>query len=261
MPSPKRLKIDQRRRRILDMLARNGQVSISDLSTELEATPVTIRSDLAALGEEGLLERISGGAVPRVRSILNRGAFSRHSENQEAKLLIAAAAVKLVLDGETLFINSGTTSYYTARELKLRKNLKVVTNSIPVALELGEVPSFRVILLGGDINTQYSFTYGNNVLEHLRQFRADKTILSMDGIRADAGLTTYHAEEAVVNRVMIERSRETLIVADQRKLGYESFSFVSDLSSVSYLITDAREGEEDAVKEFEKSGLKIIFAD
>ena len=261
MPSPRRLKIDQRRRRILDMLARNGQVLISELSTELEATPVTIRSDLAALGEEGLLERISGGAVPRVRNILNRGAFSRHSENQEAKLLIASAAVKLVLDGETLFINSGTTSYYTARELKLRKNLKVVTNFIPVALELGEVPSFRVILLGGDINTQYSFTHGNNVLEHLRQFRADKTILSMDGIRADAGLTTYHAEEAVVNRVMIERSRETLIVADQRKLGYESFSFVSDLSSVSCLITDAREGEEYAVKELEKSGLKIIFAD
>jgi DeoR/GlpR family transcriptional regulator of sugar metabolism len=254
--SPRGLKIDQRRKRILDMLSRNGQVWVSELSAELGATPVTIRSDLAALGEEGLLERITGGAVSRSGGILSRDVH--HAENREAKLRIAAAAAELILDGETLFINSGTTAYYTARELKIRKNLKVVTNSIPVALELGDVPGFRVILLGGDINVQYSFTYGNNTLEHLRQYRANKTILSMDGIRADVGLTTYHAEEAVVNRLMMERSEGTIVVADRRKLGYESFSFVSGLSSVSCLITDAGEGEHPAMEEFKKSGLRII---
>jgi DeoR/GlpR family transcriptional regulator of sugar metabolism len=258
--SPKGLKIDQRRKRILDILSRNGQVWVSELSAELGATPVTIRSDLAALGEEGLLERITGGALPRVRNLLSRGGQPRHPENREVKLRIAAAAARLILDGETLFINSGTTAYYTARELKVRKNLKVVTNSIPVALELGDIPSFRVILLGGDINVQYSFTYGTNVLDHLRQFRAGKTILSMDGIRADAGLTTYHAEEAVVNRIMMERSDETLIVADQRKLGHESFSFVSGLASVSCLITGPPEGDRACMEELEKSGLRIIIA-
>jgi len=251
------LKIDLRRRRILDILSRNGQVWVSELSAELGATPVTIRSDLAALEDEGLLERIFGGAVPRVRNVLSRGAFSQDHENKEAKIRIAAVAVKSVMDGETLFMNSGTTAYYAARELKLRKNLKIVTNSIPIALELGEVPSFKVILLGGDINVQYSFTHGINAIEQLGQYRADKTILSMDGIHATVGLTTYHAEEAVVNRLMMERAKETIIVADQRKLGHKSFSFVSDLSSVSFLISDAKETDP-ALEEFREAGLKII---
>ena len=257
MLSPRGLKIDVRRRRILDALSRNGQVWVSELSAELGATPVTIRSDLMALEEEGLLERIFGGAIPRVRNVLNRGAFSQDHENKDAKIRIAAAAVKFVLDGETLFINSGTTAYYAARELKLRKNLKIVTNSIPIALELGEVPSFKVILLGGDVNVQYSFTYGNNVMEQLEQYRADKTILSMDGIHSAVGLTTYHSEEAVVNRLMMERASQTVIVADQRKLGYKSFSYVSDLSQISCLITDAHETDP-GIEELRQTGLKII---
>jgi DeoR/GlpR family transcriptional regulator of sugar metabolism len=260
MPPSKGLKIDQRRKRILDILSRDGQVWVSELSAALETTPVTIRNDLAALGEEGHLERINGGALKRTRNILNREGLSRMSGNREAKMRIAAAACELIRDGETLFINSGTTAYYTALELKRRKSLNVVTNSIPIALELGDVPSFRLILLGGDINAQYSFTYGNNVVEQLRQFRANKTILSMDGVRPDVGLTTYHAEEAVVNRVMMERSEETIIVADQSKLGYESFSFVSDLSSVSCLVTDVKEGENPLMEELKNAGLRIIMA-
>jgi DeoR/GlpR family transcriptional regulator of sugar metabolism len=260
MTLSKGLKIDQRRKRILDILSRNGQVRVSELSAELGATPVTIRSDLSALGENGYLERIAGGAVPRVRNIYNGESQTRKPENQEVKKRIAAAAAELIRDGETLFINSGTTTYYTAIELKRRKNLNVVTNSIPIALELGSLPSFRVILLGGDINAHYSFIYGNNALEQLRRFRADKTILSIDGIRPGEGLTTYHAEEAVVNRTMIERSGETIIVADQSKLGRESFSFVAGLSSVSCLVTNAQERDAPHLAELEKTGIKIILA-
>jgi DeoR/GlpR family transcriptional regulator of sugar metabolism len=260
MAPSKGLKIDRRRKRILDILSRDGQVWVSELSAALKTTPVTIRNDLAALGEEGHLERINGGAIRRTRNILGREGLTRMAGNREVKTRIAAAASELIRDGETLFINSGTTAYYTALELKRRKSLNVVTNSIPVALELGDFPSFRVILLGGDINAQYSFTYGNNVVEQLRQFRASKTILSIDGVRADVGLTTYHAEEAVINRVMMERSEETIVVADRSKLGYESFSFVSDLSSVSYLITDAGEGENCLLEELKNTGLRILKA-
>ncbi|MDR2759987.1 MAG: DeoR/GlpR family DNA-binding transcription regulator [Spirochaetaceae bacterium] len=260
MAVAKGLKIDLRRKRILEILSRDGQVWVSALAAELGTTPVTIRNDLAALGDEGYLERISGGAVKRVRGILSNGVHSRRAENREAKMRIAIAAAELIKDGQTLFINSGTTTYYTALELKRHKNLNIVTNSISVALELGDIPSFRVILLGGDINVHYSFTHGNNALEQLRQFKANKTILSMDGIHLNAGLTTYHAEEAAVNRVMMERSEETIVVADQSKLGYESFSFVADLFSVSYLVTDLEEDEDALVVELKRAGLRIITA-
>ncbi|MDR3144751.1 MAG: DeoR/GlpR family DNA-binding transcription regulator [Treponema sp.] len=258
MPSPKGLKIDLRRKRILEMISRNGQVWVSELSAELGATPVTIRSDLSALAEEGHLERISGGAIMRVRNIFNSGIKNPKPENQETKKRIAAGAAKLIHDGETLFINSGTTAYYTALELKRCKNLNIVTNSIPIALELGDVSSFRIILLGGEINTRYSFVYGNNALEQLQKFRANKTILSMDGIHVNAGLTTYHAEEATLIRMMMERSGETIVVADRRKLGYESFSFVSDLSQVTYLVTDVSPEEIPCAAELKNAGLNII---
>jgi DeoR/GlpR family transcriptional regulator of sugar metabolism len=261
MPASKGLKIDIRRKRILEILARAGQVRVSDLSLELGATPVTIRSDLAALKEDGYLERTSGGAIQSVNNLYNMEFQRRRQENALIKKRIASAAAELVKNGETLFINSGTTTYYTAVVLKGHKNLNVVTNSLPVAIELGDVPTFRVILLGGDINSHYSFTYGINALEQLRLFKADKTILSMDGIRADAGLTTYHAEEAVINRTMMERAGETIIVADHRKIGYESFSFVSSLSAAAFLVTDIDEGLKPAIKDIENAGPRIITVD
>jgi DeoR/GlpR family transcriptional regulator of sugar metabolism len=258
MAAAKGLKIDLRRKRILELLSRDGQVWVSALSAELDTSLVTIRSDLSALEEEGHLERISGGALKRNKSLFSPRSSSQSSDNLESKKLIAAAAAELVRDGETLFINSGTTVYFMALELKRRKNLNIVTNSIPVAMELGDVPTFRVILLGGEINVHYSFIYGNTALEQLRQYRADKTILSMDGIRSDTGLTTYHAEEAPVNRTMMERSGKTIIVADKRKLGYESFSFVSDLSSVSYLVTDAGDEDISQAGNLKEAGFTII---
>jgi DeoR/GlpR family transcriptional regulator of sugar metabolism len=258
MPASKGLKIDIRRKRILEILSRDGQVRVSRLSGELGATPVTIRSDLAALYADGYLERTAGGAVQSVKNFYNMNFQRRRQENAHIKKRIASVAADMINDGETLFINSGTTTYYTAVELKRRKNLNVVTNSLPVAMELADVPTFRIILLGGDINAQYSFSYGVNALEQLRQFKADKTILSMDGISAGAGLTTYHAEEAVINRTMMERSNETIIVADNRKIGHESFSFVSPLSAAACLVTNTDGVTAGIAAGLENAGLRIV---
>ena len=260
MVSPKRLKIDYRRKKILELLSKKGRVWVSELSEELGTTPVTIRNDLAALGDEGLLDRVSGGAVQRVNNYYNVELHLRRQDNDDIKKRIAETAAALISDGETLFINSGTTTYFTAIELKKRKNLNIVTNSIPIAMELGTVSGFTVMLLGGEINTQYSFTCGINTLEQLRHFKADKTLLSMDGIDARCGLTTYHAEEAVINRTMIERSRETIITADHTKIGYESFSFVEDLHAGLTLVTDEQDPEASFLEEIEKAGVHIILA-
>ncbi|MDR1947998.1 MAG: DeoR/GlpR family DNA-binding transcription regulator [Spirochaetaceae bacterium] len=261
MPASKGLKIDVRRKRILEILARDGQVRVAQISEELGVTPVTVRSDLSALKEDGYLERISGGAIQTVKNFYNLEFQQRRQQNAFVKKRIASAAADLIQDGETLFINSGTTTYYTAIELKRHKSLNIVTNSLLVAMELGDVPTFRVILLGGDINTQYSFTYGVNVLEQLKQFKADKTILSMDGISVNSGLTTYHAEEAVVTRAMVERAGKTILVADHSKIGYESFSFVLDLSAASCLVTDAGDNAAPKIRELKAAGLETITVD
>jgi len=252
-----RLKIDSRRQRILDQLARDGQVRVSQLAETLGTTQVTIRSDLSALERDGFLEKIVGGALQTVKNFYNMELMQRRQHNAENKRAIAASAAALVNDGETLFINSGTTTLFTAMELKRRRHLNVVTNSLAVAMELGTASTFRVQLLGGEINVQYAFTYGTSALEQLRLFKADKTFLSVDGVRADAGFSTYHAEEAAINRAMMERSRQTIIVADSSKLGHESFSFIANLSSAAVWVTNEG-GDSDALREVENAGLKII---
>lgn len=232
------LKIDVRRKKILEILRRDGQVRVSQLSDALGATVVTIRNDLDALEQDGYLERTQGGAIQTMKNYYNLEFQRRKQEHMEKKKAIAAACAAMVRDGDTLFINSGTTTYFTAVELKQRKNLNVVTNSISVAVELGGLPTFRVILLGGDISAQYSFTYGEDVKEQIARYRANWAILSVDGVNPGTGVTTYHAEESVIDRVMMERAEKAIVVADSTKLGRESFSRISALSSGTVLITD-----------------------
>ena len=252
------LKIDVRRKKILEILRRDGQVRVSQLSEALGATVVTIRSDLDALEQDGYLERTQGGAIQTMKNYYNLEFQRRKQEHMENKKTIAAAAAGLVQDGDTLFINSGTTTYFTAVELKKRKNINVVTNSISVAIELGGLPTFRVILLGGDISAQYSFTYGEDVKEQISRYRADWAILSVDGICPGVGLTTYHAEESVIDRIMMDRSREAIIVADSTKLGRESFSRISDLRNVGVWITD-RNADSQLVERITQEGVKVVF--
>ena len=232
------LKIDARRNSILEILRRDGQVRVPTLSEALGVTQVTIRSDLDALAREGYLERTQGGAIQTMKNYYNMEFQRRKQTHADRKQAIARAASDMVQDGDTLFINSGTTTYFTAVELKRHKNLNVVTNSISVAIELSDVPTFRVILLGGELNAQYSFTYGENVKEQLSRFRADWAILSIDGVCPDAGLTTYHAEEGAIDRVMMERAAMTMLVADSGKLGYESFYKISSPGGIACWITD-----------------------
>jgi len=253
------LKIDLRRKKILEFLNKDGQVRVSQLSEILDATTVTIRSDLDALERDGYLERTPGGAIQTVKNYYNLDFLHNKQKNIELKKSIAVASSLLVHDGDTLMINSGTTTYLTAVELKKYKNLNIVTNSVSVAVELSAHPTFRVILLGGEINAQYSFTYGNDAQEQLKRYKADSAILSMDGISSKVGLTTYHAEEATIDRMMMERSRETIIVADSTKLGHESFSFVSDIDKVQHWVTD-RNADKKRLEEIYNAKVEIIFA-
>ena len=211
-------KIALRRSRILQALRREGMVSVSRLSADLSATAVTIRSDLAALERDGYLVRVQGGAVPvmdRGHTTVTQPAIFSYAAEKQA---IAAAVAERVRDGDTLFINCGTTSVCVANALKQRRNLSIVTNSLAVAGELGSVPTFRVLLLGGVVNARYGYTYGSDAQDQLSQYQADWAILSVDGVSTKGGITTYHAEEAILDRMMMDGAKKILITADRSKI-------------------------------------------
>ena len=251
------LKLDARRNSILEILNRTGKVRVSELSQILGTSEVTIRNDLSELEKSGYLERVPGGAVQTMKNYYNMDLHQRRNENAEEKQSIAAAASSLINDGDTVLFNAGTTTYFTALELKGFKNLKIITNSIAVAVEMSSIPTYHVQLLGGNINPQYSFTYGSLAMAQLRKFKADKAILSIDGVHCDAGLTTYHAEEAEVSKLMLERSRTAIVVADYTKIGHESFLKVADLKAASYLVTN-KKADSDELDILREAGLTIV---
>ena len=256
-----KLKIENRRNKILEQLNRAGKVSVMELSAMLDVTPVTIRNDLTELEQEGCLLRVQGGAVqvPVMGEYRSYGGHLSQDANAEQKEAIAKAVARMVRDGDTLFINSGTTSEHIAAALRGRKNLNIVTNALKVALELGSVPTFRVLLAGGEINAQYGFTHGGDAQVQLGNYQADWCILSVDGVSAKGGITTHHAEEAIIDRVMSAGAKRTLVAADGTKIGRAGFSRVSNCGPDTILLTDS--GADDvALDALREQGVTVYFA-
>lgn len=234
-----KLKIDIRRQAILEQLNRDGQVFVTDLSQRLSITPVTIRNDLDTLAAEGRLERIQGGAIRKFQSPEGwPSSMSKNMPLQKEKHAIAEAVLDYVSNGDTLFINSGMTTLAVAEVLSQRKKLNIVTNSLAVANYLSHQPDVRLILLGGELNANYGFTCGGDALEQLNRYQSDWSIMSVDGLHPEHGITTYHADEALIDRTMIARARKTIFVADHRKIGRVGFSHICNVDPSQILITD-----------------------
>ena len=252
------MKIDIRRDRILELLRQKGKVQVSELSRELGATPVTIRNDLDALERDGYLVRIQGGALLRARSADNWSG-SQEVACQAEKLAIARAVVAQIPDGSTLFLNSGTTTHCIAAALKDRCGINVVTNSLAVAMELGKQSMIHVLLLGGEINAQYGFTYGTDAEEQLHRYQAGWAILSVDGVSAKGGVTSFHTEETNIDRLMIERSKHVIIAADHTKISRTGFAHICDVGLAVHLVTDSACSAE-AVQELTAVGMPVELA-
>jgi len=250
------LKIDARRKRIMEELERSGHVSISQLSAMLGATTVTIRNDLDVLEANGHLDRVQGGAVLRAPLSMREGRGGMVKE----KRAIAIATVAHIQDGDTLFINSGTTTMEVAHVLRSHcKDLNIVTSSLAIASELSAVPGFRVLLLGGELNVQYGFTCGGDAQEQLAKYQADHCILTLDGVSCEEGITTYHADETIIDRMMVERAKHAIVVADHSKIGRVGFSRICPLTMIHTLITDDG-GNKDAIAAVADKGVEVVCA-
>lgn len=251
--------IDERRKSILDMLKNGDKVKVADLSRSFNISEVTIRNDLTELEHSGMLQRVHGGAVGTQKAYYNMSLNDRMSTNKEEKRQIAKAVVSMISEGDTLMLDSGTTTFLVARELADIKNLTIVTNSLQIAQELSYQNNINVILLGGNLDPQYQFTYGDDAINQLRKYRADKMIIATDGVSAENGLSTYHYLEAEVSRQMIKRANKTIVVADYTKIGREGFARIDDISSINILVTN-KNADEEAINLLVKKDIEVVLA-
>ena len=246
----------ERRMKILELLHKTGKVKVSDLSELFRISEVSIRADLAELEEKQLLSRIHGGAISSYKAYYNMSLSQRSSVNESEKLKIAESVCELVEDNDTLIMNAGTTPLFVMRALN-KKNITIVTNSIAIALEAGKYQNLKVILLGGDVNSEYQFTYGTAALKYLSEYHADKLILSVDGISAGKGLSTFYYQETDICKKMIDQSKTVIIAADYTKIGRVAFSSITDASAADIIITN-KNSAPDETSALKDIGIKLI---
>ncbi len=249
--------LDQRRADIIELIRKNGSVRVSEISRLYSVSEVTVRSDLEYLESQGQLSRVHGGAVGTGKLYANMDLSERYMTNAASKRELADLAAELIENNDTIMMNAGTTIAYVLHAIQGKKNISIVTNSIQNALEISSHPEVNVILLGGEIDAKYQFTYGNDTLSQLERYHANKCIISVDGINVRDGLTLYYSNESGIVRKMIGASDKVIVVADSSKLGRSAFSRVAALSDVDVLVTNKKRGSEE-IAALREMGSEII---
>lgn len=249
---------NQRRDEIMEMVRAQGSVRVAEISRLYGVSEVTVRSDLEYLEAQGVLSRVHGGAVGTGKHYVNMDMSERYMSNSSSKKELAERVAELVDNNDTIMMNAGTTLTYVLHALRGKRNISIVTNSVQNAVEASTYPGFNVILLGGEIDEKYQFTYGNDTLSQLDRYHATKCILSVDGIHVRDGLTLYYSNESGIVRKMIACSDQVIVAADGSKVGKNTFSRVADITDMDVLVTNGRGGDE--LEAIRKKGITVYEA-
>ncbi len=244
----------QRRRLILERLRREGEVAAKALSQELGLSEDTIRRDLRELAQEGLLQRVHGGALPASPAVADFA--GRQAVSTEGKAALGRAGAEMVRSGQVVILDGGTTTLQMARHLPADLRATVVTHSPTIAVALVEHPHVEVILLGGRLFKHSVVAVGAATIEAISRIRADVYFMGVTGIHPTAGLSTGDLEEAHVKRALSASAAETVVLASPEKLNAASAFVIAPVTDVSELIV-LRDTPSEATGEFERLGLTV----
>ena len=228
----------ERQRAIVELVRDEDVTRVMDLADRLGVSDETIRRNLKALVEGGLLTR-SHGAVELASAAVEAPFSRRMRVNAAAKKAVASVIADRVQDGQTVMIDTGSTTAYVAQALAARSRLTVVTNSLEIAGRLLDRNESRVYLAGGEVRGALAASVGSDAENFIRKFRADLAILSIGGIDARAGFTDFDLDETRIARAMIESCEQTVVAADSSKFGRRAPVSVCEMSEIDLLVTEA----------------------
>jgi DeoR/GlpR family transcriptional regulator of sugar metabolism len=247
--------LPERKREVLKILSEDWGTSISDISSRLNVSTVTIRSDLDALAEEGFIVRTRGGALPAFHQTI----YNRQKTRVLEKTLIAQTAANLIEDGDHIMIVAGTTTAAIARYLLGIRDLHIVTNSTLLLPYARINPSLHLTLVGGQFCPSAEAMTGPIALRELEQFHVKTAFLGTDGFSPKSGITANLLEVAEVVRKVATQAENRILVADSSKYGRAGFAHILPLNSITSLITDDGIDPENVVL-LEKMGISVKIA-
>lgn len=222
---------------ILSALEERGSCTIADLAERFAVSEETIRRDVRQLEGSAQVVKVHGGVTlpgPRLEAPYRR----RLREEVEAKRAIAREVAGLVADNSSVFIDSGSTAYWVARELASLRGLTVVTNSLEVASEMLGNAGQRVFLAGGAMNVDYRAAFDADAIDYVRRFVPDVAVLSIGAIDAERGFLDFDPDEAAFKRAVLDRARRLVVAADATKFVRQGSLHVATFAQVDDLVTD-----------------------
>ncbi len=253
------MKIKQRQRRILEIVRQQDRATVEELSTLLGISYETVRRDLTDLEKTGKIQKIHGGAtLPRM---FGEGPFQqRMADNAEAKISIAKAAAPLFSKGDTVFIDTGSTTLYFTECLTEISGLTIITNSTAIAriASIAESDN-RVFLLGGEFSSNNHQTVGTMVATQARSFQAHHAVLTIGAMDAKAGAMVFSIEEAQVAVAMIEQSQSLTILVDSSKFDKIASFKVCSLDQIDRMVCEKKPSG-DLAKALTAAGVDVIQA-
>lgn len=247
---------EERRSKIIEYLQEHSRASVQELCKICEVSESTVRRDLQDLEEDKLLRRTHGGALCLENVNFESAFIEREDKLRSEKEMIAHKAVEFIQDGDTLIIDSGTTTVYLANEIKKFSNLKVVTNSLIVAQELQGVSGIEVVIVGGMLRQNTLAMVGPLAEQSLSLLRVDKAFMATNGLDFTSGLTTPNILEAATKTKMIAIAKQVILLADHTKFGKVAFAKFADLSSVDICIVDDKTSK-DMLEEMAKLEIAV----
>ena len=250
-----------RRIKLIEKLKSNGKVDVKELSTALGVTGVTIRNDLEQLEKKNILIRARGGAIKIEQNNHNEDypLSDKQKKNLVEKREIGKKASELITSGNTIILDSGSTIHELAKNLKNFEELTVITNALNVATLLAEYKNVNVIVPGGSLKKNSLSLFGIIAEKGFKDFFCDKLFLGVDGFDLDFGISTPSPEEAHLNQIMIEISKEVIVLADSSKFERRGFAFIAPINKINTVITDKGILPEQK-KKLETMGVRVIVA-
>jgi len=253
------VEVAERRAAVVRLLREQGQVSVAELSRELAVSEMTARRDLEFLEHEGLARRYHGGAVTTVSRSFEVPYAARAYERQPAKRAIGVRTAELILPGETVIVDAGTTAFEVARALRDRANLLVSPLGLQAAGALADRPGIRLLVPGGEVRPGEQMLVGEVTRNVLAGLRFDTYVMAVGGLSRDDGFTDFSLDDVAVKQAALRSARRTVVACDSSKIGQVGFARIGELGVASILVTDAELADADRAW-LTEAGLDVVIA-
>jgi DeoR/GlpR family transcriptional regulator of sugar metabolism len=248
-----------RKNKIKEIIIEKKSITVSELSNTFNVTEETIRRDLQQLEKEGFLKRIYGGAYIDESVQSDVSVNLRENILVKDKEIIAKECVPFIKDGDSIFLDASTTSFYIATKIT-KKNITVITNSLKIATKLSNPSNIKLLLIGGLYDRHSMSFLGASVQQDMKRYFVDKAFISCRSVHMKFGITDSNDQQAEIRRIAIEHSNQTFLVVDHTKLDKTSFSIISPLSSVNTMVVNKKLSKE-WIALLEESDIELIQPD